>query len=50
MQLLLEKFGIHHECAPPYTPQYSGVFERALRLSPGKTIALLRGTTEGKTD
>ena len=46
----LSKLGIKRESTPPYTPQYNGVVERALGLLRDKTVALLRGVMEGKSD
>ena len=49
-QSLLAKLGIKNERTPPYTPQYNGVAERTLGLLRGKTVALLRGVTEGASE
>ena len=47
---VLSELGIKRESTPPYTPQYNGVVERALGLLRDKTVALLRGVIEGKSD
>ena len=47
---LLAELGIRHERTPPYTPQYNGVAERILGLLRDKTVALLRGMTEGASE
>lgn len=49
-QTVLSEGGIKRENTPHYTPQYNGVAERALVILPEKTVALLRGVTEGKSD
>ena len=49
-QSLLVELGIKHERTPPYTPQYNGVAERTLGLLRDKTVALLRGVTEGASE
>ena len=49
-QSLLAELGIKHERTPPYTPQYNGVAERTLGLLRDKTVALLRGVTEGASE
>ena len=49
-QSLFAELGIKHEHTPPYTPQYNGVAERTLALLRDKTIALLRGVTEGASE
>ena len=49
-QSLLAELGIKHERTPPYTPQYNGVTERTLGLLRDKTVALLRGVTEGASE
>ena len=49
-QSLLKELGIKRETTPPHTPQYNGVVERTLELLRDKTVALLRGMTEGKSD
>ena len=49
-QSLLAELGIKHERIPPYTPQYNGVAERTLGLYRDKTVALLRGVTEGASE
>ena len=49
-QSLPTEYEIKREFTPPYTPQYNGVVERALGLLRDKTVALLRGVTEGRSD
>ena len=49
-QSLLAELGIKHERTPPYTPQYNGVAERTVGLLRDKTVALLRGVTEGVSE
>lgn len=49
-QSLLTKYGIKRDSTPPYTPQYNGVVERALRLLRDKTLSLLQRVLEGKSD
>ena len=49
-QSLLAELGIKHECTPPYTPQYNRVAEPTLCLLRDKTVALLRGVTEGASE
>ena len=49
-QSLLAELGIKHERTPPYTPQYNRVTERTLGLLRDKTVALLRGVTEGASE
>ena len=49
-QTFLSERGIKRERTPPHTPQYNGVAERALGILRDKTVALLRGVTEGKSD
>ena len=46
-QSLLAELGIRHERIPPYTPHNIGVAEQTLGLLRDKTVALLRGVTEG---
>lgn len=49
-QSLLDEFVIRHDRTPPWTPRYNRVIEWALCLLSNKTIALLRGVTEGNID
>ena len=49
-QSILTELGIKHERTPPYTPQYSRVAERTVGLFRDKTVALLRGVTEGASE
>ena len=49
-QSLLAELGIKHERTPLYTPQYNRVAERTLGLLRDKTVALLRGVTEGANE
>ena len=49
-QSLLKELGIKRKTTPPHIPQYNGVMERALGLVRDKAVALLRGTTAGKSD
>ena len=49
-QSLLAELGIKPERTPPYTPQYNGLAERTLGLLRDKTVALLRGVTEGASE
>ncbi|CAN0075317.1 unnamed protein product, partial [Sphacelaria rigidula] len=49
-QNLLNSLSIKPEKTPPHTPQYNGVAERALGIMRDKTVALLRGLEEGKTN
>ena len=49
-QSLVAELGIKHERTPPYTPQYNGVAERTLDFLRDKTVALLRGVTEGASE
>ena len=49
-QSLLVELSIKHERTPPYTPQYNGVAEQTLGLLRDKSVALLRGGTEGASE
>ena len=49
-QSLLAELGIKHECTPSYTFQYNEVAERTLGPLRDKTVALLRGVTEGASE
>ena len=49
-QSFVVELGIKHERTPPCTPQYNGVAERTLGLLSDKTVALLRGGTEGANE
>ena len=49
-QSLLAELDIKRERTPPCTPQYNGEAERTLGLLRDKTVALLRGVTEGASE
>ena len=49
-QSLLTELGNKHERTPPQAPQYNGLAERTLGFLRDKTVALLRGVTEGASE
>ena len=49
-QSLLNEMGVKRDSTSPYTPQCNGIVERVLGLLHGKTVALLRGMTAGKSE
>ncbi|CAN0431803.1 unnamed protein product [Ascophyllum nodosum] len=49
-QSLLAELDIKRARTPPCTPQYNGVVERTLGFLRDKTVALLRGVTEGASE